>query len=73
MIDEEENDESLLSSGADQQSTSRASARAATPVPPDSAIRILRKFFGHKSFRPLQWSVIENALKGMDQVVVMST
>lgn len=42
-------------------------------VPPANALRLLKKFFGHNSFRPLQWTVIQNALSGRDQIVVMST
>uniref|UniRef100_A0A1I7VKG2 DNA 3'-5' helicase n=1 Tax=Loa loa TaxID=7209 RepID=A0A1I7VKG2_LOALO len=42
-------------------------------VPPADALRLLKKFFGHNSFRPLQWTVIQNALSGKDQIVMMST
>lgn len=42
-------------------------------VPPANALRLLKKFFGHNSFRPLQWTVIQNALSRKDQIVVMST
>uniref|UniRef100_A0A8R1TZN5 ATP-dependent DNA helicase n=1 Tax=Onchocerca volvulus TaxID=6282 RepID=A0A8R1TZN5_ONCVO len=42
-------------------------------VPPANALRLLKKFFGHNSFRPLQWVVIQNALNGKDQIVVLST
>uniref|UniRef100_A0A158Q7M7 DNA 3'-5' helicase n=1 Tax=Elaeophora elaphi TaxID=1147741 RepID=A0A158Q7M7_9BILA len=42
-------------------------------VPPANALRLLKKFFGHNSFRPLQWPVIQNAIRGKDQIVVMST
>ncbi|OZC11504.1 hypothetical protein X798_01362 [Onchocerca flexuosa] len=41
--------------------------------PPANALRLLKKFFGHNSFRPLQWTVIQNALCGKDQIVVLST
>lgn len=45
----------------------------ANSIPPESALRILKKFFGHNNFRPLQWTVIQNALSEKDQIVVMST
>uniref|UniRef100_A0A0N5AVU8 DNA 3'-5' helicase n=1 Tax=Syphacia muris TaxID=451379 RepID=A0A0N5AVU8_9BILA len=36
-------------------------------------LTVLKKYFGHDSFRPLQWEVIFNAVNSRDQLVVMST
>ena len=41
--------------------------------PSKEALEKLKKYFGHNSFRPLQWQVISNALKKRDQLVVIST
>ncbi|VDK54291.1 unnamed protein product, partial [Anisakis simplex] len=41
--------------------------------PSDDVLKKLNKFFGHKSFRPLQWEIIREALNGRDQLVVLST
>lgn len=76
MLEDEQNPKpsTSLSSGAStaQQKLSWEKNETAA-APPADALRVLRKYFGHNSFRPLQWAVIQNALNGKDQVVVMST
>ncbi|KHN74060.1 putative Werner syndrome ATP-dependent helicase -like protein 1 [Toxocara canis] len=52
-------------------STSETSSEDVQPS--KDALVKLNKFFGHKSFRPLQWEIIRNALDRRDQLVVMST
>ncbi|VDN06315.1 unnamed protein product [Thelazia callipaeda] len=50
-----------------------ASSQNNSSIVREDALLLLKKFFGHDSFRPLQWTIIKNALDGIDQVVVMST
>lgn len=59
-----------------QPSTSAVVAERSDKIskePPAEVLSLLKKYFGHKSFRPLQWTIIKNVLNGKDQVVVMST
>uniref|UniRef100_A0A915DMQ8 ATP-dependent DNA helicase n=1 Tax=Ditylenchus dipsaci TaxID=166011 RepID=A0A915DMQ8_9BILA len=41
--------------------------------PSERSLQLLKKYFGHSKFRPLQWDIINNALRRKDQLVVMST
>lgn len=38
-----------------------------------NALHPLQHYFGHSSFRPKQWDIVRNALRGKDQLVLMST
>uniref|UniRef100_F1KVH0 ATP-dependent DNA helicase n=1 Tax=Ascaris suum TaxID=6253 RepID=F1KVH0_ASCSU len=59
----------------DEQSqiTSTSESQLTNAEPSKDALDKLNKYFGHKSFRPLQWEIIRNALERKDQLVVMST
>ncbi|KAI1713758.1 DEAD/DEAH box helicase domain-containing protein [Ditylenchus destructor] len=46
---------------------------AVNETPTEESLRLLKKHFGHSKFRPRQWLIVDNALKGRDQLVVMST
>ena len=37
------------------------------------AAAALQTHFGHRDFRPHQWEIVENAMKGRNQLVLMST
>ncbi|VDM71793.1 unnamed protein product [Strongylus vulgaris] len=41
--------------------------------PPQHVLNLLKDYFGHSSFRPMQWDIVKNALDGKDQLVLMST
>ncbi|XP_075216584.1 bifunctional 3'-5' exonuclease/ATP-dependent helicase WRN-like [Lycorma delicatula] len=44
------------------------------PVPGDEHIAVLRKYFGHSQFRPVQWKIIRSIIEDKcDQCVVMAT
>ncbi|VDK84083.1 unnamed protein product [Litomosoides sigmodontis] len=66
-------DEPLVEDPYAEQDTKLTLSMDADSTPPENALRILKKFFGHNNFRPFQWTVIQNALSEKDQIVVMST
>ncbi|KFV91123.1 Werner syndrome ATP-dependent helicase, partial [Eurypyga helias] len=44
------------------------------PVPSESHVACLKTYFGHSSFKPVQWKVIDSVLEGRrDNLVVMAT
>jgi ATP-dependent DNA helicase RecQ len=42
-------------------------------MPSEKSLAMLKKYFGFSKFRPLQYEIIDNALRGRDQLCVMST
>ncbi|XP_013772432.1 uncharacterized protein LOC106457546 [Limulus polyphemus] len=43
------------------------------PPAMENHLRLLRHYFGHTSFRPMQWKIIHSVLEGQDNCVVMAT
>uniref|UniRef100_A0A336LU24 ATP-dependent DNA helicase n=1 Tax=Culicoides sonorensis TaxID=179676 RepID=A0A336LU24_CULSO len=41
--------------------------------PSQPYLDILKKYFGHDSFRPMQWRIIESVISGRDNFAVMAT
>ncbi|MCL4125886.1 UNVERIFIED_CONTAM: hypothetical protein GTU68_003786, partial [Idotea baltica] len=41
--------------------------------PNQSHLDVLHEHFGHTTFRPMQWKIIQSALKGQDNSVIMAT
>lgn len=48
-------------------------SEAAGSQPSEKTLQLLKKYFGHSKFRPMQWEIISNALNNFDQLVVMAT
>uniref|UniRef100_A0A0M3IH53 ATP-dependent DNA helicase n=1 Tax=Ascaris lumbricoides TaxID=6252 RepID=A0A0M3IH53_ASCLU len=70
-----ETTETIVIALEDEQSqiASTSESQLTNAEPSKDALDKLNKYFGHKSFRPLQWEIIRNALERKDQLVVMST
>lgn len=48
--------------------------RSPPPPPNEKDLDTLRKHFGHRQFRPMQWNIIHGVMReGRDQCVVMAT
>ncbi|XP_076348758.1 bifunctional 3'-5' exonuclease/ATP-dependent helicase WRN-like isoform X2 [Tachypleus tridentatus] len=43
------------------------------PSATEDHLRLLRHYFGHTSFRPMQWKIIHSVLQGQDNCVIMAT